>query len=171
MASTRPLSVLSRSLSLRLLKKPPVWYCPRIFPLFDRSQSRAFPDFKRRPNFLPLPLLPLRRSRSMMFAHLCLGGTSYTLLSWLPTYFKETFPHSKVVLSSDDEIQPRKTSHAALVPARAAGLCTSRELQHSSWTCLSPNLSVLAGMGVQRNTVVVRDTLGSRRRLRFRFPH
>lgn len=120
MASTRPLSVLSRSLSLRLLKKPPVWYCPRIFPLFDRSQSRAFPDFKRRPNFLPLPLLPLRRSRSMMFAHLCLGGTSYTLLSWLPTYFKETFPHSKVVLSSDDEIQPRKTSHAALVPARAA---------------------------------------------------
>ncbi|XP_075898035.1 voltage-gated purine nucleotide uniporter SLC17A9-like [Nelusetta ayraudi] len=57
MASTRPVSVLSRSLLLRLLKKPPVW--------------------------------------SMMFAHLCLGGTSYTLLSWLPTYFKETFPHSK----------------------------------------------------------------------------
>ncbi|XP_056896667.1 solute carrier family 17 member 9-like isoform X2 [Takifugu flavidus] len=32
---------------------------------------------------------------AMVFAHMCLTSTSYTLLSWLPTYFKETFPHAK----------------------------------------------------------------------------
>uniref|UniRef100_A0A3Q3WG93 Major facilitator superfamily (MFS) profile domain-containing protein n=1 Tax=Mola mola TaxID=94237 RepID=A0A3Q3WG93_MOLML len=32
---------------------------------------------------------------SMVFAHMCLASTSNTLLSWLPTYFKESFPHSK----------------------------------------------------------------------------
>lgn len=47
MASTRPLSVLSRSLSLRLLKKPPVWYCPRIFELFISESCVS--RFKRRP--------------------------------------------------------------------------------------------------------------------------
>lgn len=35
--------------------------------------------------------------RAMVFAHMCLVSTSYTLLSWLPTYFKETFPHAKVL--------------------------------------------------------------------------
>uniref|UniRef100_A0A8C6MFN5 Voltage-gated purine nucleotide uniporter SLC17A9 n=1 Tax=Nothobranchius furzeri TaxID=105023 RepID=A0A8C6MFN5_NOTFU len=32
--------------------------------------------------------------RAMVFAHMCLSSTSYILLSWLPTYFKETFPHA-----------------------------------------------------------------------------
>eukprot|EP00066_Takifugu_rubripes_P002005 XP_003963609.1 PREDICTED: solute carrier family 17 member 9-like [Takifugu rubripes] len=32
---------------------------------------------------------------AMVFAHMCLTSTSYTLLSWLPTYFKETFPRAK----------------------------------------------------------------------------
>ncbi|XP_042265542.1 solute carrier family 17 member 9-like [Thunnus maccoyii] len=31
---------------------------------------------------------------AMIFAHMCMCGTSYTLLSWLPTYFKESFPHA-----------------------------------------------------------------------------
>ncbi|XP_061591252.1 voltage-gated purine nucleotide uniporter SLC17A9-like isoform X2 [Cololabis saira] len=31
---------------------------------------------------------------AMMFAHMCTCGTFYTLLSWLPTYFKESFPHA-----------------------------------------------------------------------------
>ncbi|KAM7411418.1 hypothetical protein PAMA_021419 [Pampus argenteus] len=31
---------------------------------------------------------------AMVFAHMCMSGTSYTLLSWLPTYFKESFPHA-----------------------------------------------------------------------------
>ncbi|KAI3357479.1 hypothetical protein L3Q82_015897 [Scortum barcoo] len=30
---------------------------------------------------------------AMVFAHMCMCSTSYTLLSWLPTYFKESFPH------------------------------------------------------------------------------
>ncbi|XP_047433843.1 solute carrier family 17 member 9-like [Mugil cephalus] len=31
---------------------------------------------------------------AMVFAHMCMCATSYTLLSWLPTYFKESFPHA-----------------------------------------------------------------------------
>ncbi|KAK5864194.1 hypothetical protein PBY51_001154 [Eleginops maclovinus] len=31
---------------------------------------------------------------AMMFAHMCLCSSMYTLLSWLPTYFKESFPHA-----------------------------------------------------------------------------
>lgn len=48
----------------------------------------------------------------MVFAHMCLTSTSYTLLSWLPTYFKETFPHAKVFVRSPpvdpyDDVLPR----------------------------------------------------------------
>ncbi|XP_070825167.1 voltage-gated purine nucleotide uniporter SLC17A9-like [Chaetodon trifascialis] len=32
---------------------------------------------------------------AMVFAHMCACSTSYTLLSWLPMYFKESFPHAK----------------------------------------------------------------------------
>ncbi|KAM9351027.1 voltage-gated purine nucleotide uniporter SLC17A9-like [Symphorus nematophorus] len=32
---------------------------------------------------------------AMVFAHMCVCSTSYTLLSWLPTYFKESYPHAK----------------------------------------------------------------------------
>ncbi|XP_038577470.1 solute carrier family 17 member 9-like [Micropterus salmoides] len=32
---------------------------------------------------------------AMVFAHMCICSTNYTLLSWLPTYFKESFPHAK----------------------------------------------------------------------------
>uniref|UniRef100_A0A4W6EE90 Solute carrier family 17 member 9 n=1 Tax=Lates calcarifer TaxID=8187 RepID=A0A4W6EE90_LATCA len=31
---------------------------------------------------------------AMVFAHMCICSTSNTLLSWLPTYFKESFPHA-----------------------------------------------------------------------------
>ncbi|XP_056130879.1 solute carrier family 17 member 9-like [Lampris incognitus] len=31
---------------------------------------------------------------AMVFAHACYCGTSYTLLSWLPTFFEDTFPHA-----------------------------------------------------------------------------
>ncbi|KAL1020971.1 hypothetical protein UPYG_G00007050 [Umbra pygmaea] len=32
---------------------------------------------------------------AMAFTHLCFCSTSYTLMSWLPTFFKDTFPHAK----------------------------------------------------------------------------
>ncbi|CAB1329901.1 unnamed protein product [Coregonus sp. 'balchen'] len=32
---------------------------------------------------------------AMVFAHLCFSSTSYTLMSWLPTFFKDTYPHAK----------------------------------------------------------------------------
>uniref|UniRef100_A0A3Q2XRR8 Major facilitator superfamily (MFS) profile domain-containing protein n=1 Tax=Hippocampus comes TaxID=109280 RepID=A0A3Q2XRR8_HIPCM len=31
---------------------------------------------------------------AMVLAHLCTCGTSYTLLSWMPTYFHEEYPHA-----------------------------------------------------------------------------
>ncbi|XP_008317742.1 solute carrier family 17 member 9 [Cynoglossus semilaevis] len=31
---------------------------------------------------------------AMVFTHMCISCTSNTLLSWLPTYFKESFPHA-----------------------------------------------------------------------------
>lgn len=31
---------------------------------------------------------------AMVFTHMCACSTSYTLLSWLPMYFKESFPHA-----------------------------------------------------------------------------
>ncbi|XP_072537038.1 voltage-gated purine nucleotide uniporter SLC17A9 [Salminus brasiliensis] len=32
---------------------------------------------------------------AMVFAHLCYSSTYYTLMSWLPTFFKDTYPHAK----------------------------------------------------------------------------
>lgn len=55
---------------------------------------------------------PMVCPRAMVFAHMCLTSTTYTLLSWLPTYFKETFPHSKVSV-------PSSTRGAAGGPGRA----------------------------------------------------
>uniref|UniRef100_A0A8C1AZU2 Voltage-gated purine nucleotide uniporter SLC17A9 n=2 Tax=Cyprinus carpio TaxID=7962 RepID=A0A8C1AZU2_CYPCA len=32
---------------------------------------------------------------AMIIAHLCFSSTHYTLISWLPTFFKDMFPHAK----------------------------------------------------------------------------
>ncbi|XP_001336574.1 voltage-gated purine nucleotide uniporter SLC17A9 isoform X2 [Danio rerio] len=32
---------------------------------------------------------------AMIIAHLCFSSSYYTLMSWLPTFFKDTFPHAK----------------------------------------------------------------------------
>ncbi|XP_073675179.1 voltage-gated purine nucleotide uniporter SLC17A9 [Garra rufa] len=32
---------------------------------------------------------------AMIIAHLCFSSTHYTLMSWLPTFFKDMFPHAK----------------------------------------------------------------------------
>ncbi|XP_030278380.1 solute carrier family 17 member 9-like [Sparus aurata] len=42
-----------------------------------------------------LRLLKVPSVWAMVFAHMCISSTSYTLLSWLPTYFEESFPHAK----------------------------------------------------------------------------
>ncbi|XP_071756298.1 voltage-gated purine nucleotide uniporter SLC17A9-like [Centroberyx gerrardi] len=31
---------------------------------------------------------------AMVFAHMCVSSSSYTLLSWLPSFFEDTFPHA-----------------------------------------------------------------------------
>ncbi|XP_008276198.1 solute carrier family 17 member 9-like [Stegastes partitus] len=35
---------------------------------------------------------------AMVFTHMCMCSTSYTILSWLPTYFKESFPHASAYI-------------------------------------------------------------------------
>lgn len=35
---------------------------------------------------------------AMVVAHMCMCSTSYILLSWLPTYFKETFPQAEACI-------------------------------------------------------------------------
>lgn len=44
-------------------------------------------------------LLLFRRSAfwAMVIAHACQNNCFYVLLSWLPTYFHEGFPHAKVI--------------------------------------------------------------------------
>lgn len=49
----------------------------------------------------PVPwLLLFRRSAfwAMVFAHACQNNCFFVLLSWLPTYFHDGFPHAKVIL-------------------------------------------------------------------------
>lgn len=56
----------------------------------------------------------------MVFAHMCLTSTSYTLLSWLPTYFQETFPHAKVCVLSPS-VEAREDVLSVL--ARVSRVC------------------------------------------------
>uniref|UniRef100_A0A8C9Z5M2 Voltage-gated purine nucleotide uniporter SLC17A9 n=1 Tax=Sander lucioperca TaxID=283035 RepID=A0A8C9Z5M2_SANLU len=44
--------------------------------------------------FQPNPTFVIFFLRAMVFAHMCLSSSFYILLSWLPTYFKESFPHA-----------------------------------------------------------------------------
>lgn len=62
-----------------------------------------FPGFPSAGSHASLPVGP----RAMVFAHTCLTSTTYTLLSWLPTYFKETFPDAKVCVGGP-RAQPRR---------------------------------------------------------------
>ncbi|XP_067384300.1 voltage-gated purine nucleotide uniporter SLC17A9-like isoform X2 [Channa argus] len=55
---------------------------------------------------------------AMVFAHMCICSTSYTLLSWLPTYFKESFPHAS-------EWVFNVIPWVAAVPSALAGGCFS----------------------------------------------
>lgn len=47
--------------------------------IFVLSLSRDYPPFS-----------------AVIITHLCTASTFFTLLSWLPTYFKDTFPDAKV---------------------------------------------------------------------------
>ncbi|XP_068195773.1 voltage-gated purine nucleotide uniporter SLC17A9-like [Antennarius striatus] len=69
-----------------------VWQCflkgeINLTELTKKSKS----DKLRKPWLRYLKMSPVW---SMVFAHMCTSSTSYTLLSWLPTYFKESYPQS-----------------------------------------------------------------------------
>ncbi|XP_019720615.1 solute carrier family 17 member 9-like isoform X7 [Hippocampus comes] len=72
-----------------------VWQCflkgkayPKQKEGRDDSQSRSFACTHL------LSLFKKPCVWAMVLAHLCTCGTSYTLLSWMPTYFHEEYPHA-----------------------------------------------------------------------------
>lgn len=66
----------------------------------------------------------------MVFAHMCTCSTAYTLLSWLPTYFRESFPDAQVC-DSNPQL-----------------LLTLPGLERHLPTSLTPGLSVFLQAGV-----------------------
>ena len=80
---------------LRLFKKPPVWYSFVLwsFTLHQHRTTWVLQPLPPQPSLLLCLFFSLR---SMFLAHMCASSTSNTLLSWLPTYFKESFPHADV---------------------------------------------------------------------------
>lgn len=73
-----------------------------------------------------------------MFAHMCLGGTSYTLLSWLPTYFKESFPHSQVLLPSKEEDGSRGPRRCRLLASVFPTVCDIQFSMGGGRVCRQP---------------------------------
>ncbi|XP_077409871.1 voltage-gated purine nucleotide uniporter SLC17A9-like isoform X2 [Vanacampus margaritifer] len=65
-------------------------------------------------------LLSLLRKPAMILAHMCTCGTSYTLLSWMPTYFSEEYPHATVLVAS---CQVRGHPPPMTPPRHAGHLC------------------------------------------------
>ncbi|RVE70866.1 hypothetical protein OJAV_G00069100 [Oryzias javanicus] len=63
-----------------------------VIPAQVKTQSPAQPGLSRK-RWLKLFRKP--PIWAMVFAHMCICSTAYTLLSWLPTYFKESFPDAQ----------------------------------------------------------------------------
>ena len=51
--------------------------------------------------YLPICCL-LLFSRALIVAHVCQNNAYYILLTWLPTYFQENYPGSKVAISDSN---------------------------------------------------------------------
>ncbi|XP_067250887.1 voltage-gated purine nucleotide uniporter SLC17A9 [Chanodichthys erythropterus] len=73
-----------------------VWKCLLQGPVFSLNSlwisNNCVPE-STRINWLYLLREP--SVWAMIISHLCFSSTYYTLMSWLPTFFKEMFPHAK----------------------------------------------------------------------------
>ncbi|XP_034393696.1 solute carrier family 17 member 9-like [Cyclopterus lumpus] len=67
---------------------------------------------------------------AMVFTHMCMSSTFYTLLSWLPTYFKESFPHA---MGSVYNVIPWLVA----IPSSFAGGYMSSFLIHQGYSVVS----------------------------------
>ncbi|KAM3617655.1 uncharacterized protein V6R79_009324 [Siganus canaliculatus] len=72
-----------------------VWLCFLKGQVVPKQMELGHDSQLKVPRELWLRLLKKPSVWAMIFAHMCICSTSYTLLSWLPTYFKESFPHAK----------------------------------------------------------------------------
>ncbi|XP_066500698.1 voltage-gated purine nucleotide uniporter SLC17A9 [Hoplias malabaricus] len=75
-----------------------IWKClirgPIIKPGSLRSSLASTPQAKSLETYW-LHLFKQPCVWAMIIAHLCYSSTYFTLMSWLPTFFKDTYPHSK----------------------------------------------------------------------------
>uniref|UniRef100_A0AAZ3R0P1 Major facilitator superfamily (MFS) profile domain-containing protein n=1 Tax=Oncorhynchus tshawytscha TaxID=74940 RepID=A0AAZ3R0P1_ONCTS len=67
---------------------------------------------------------------AMVFAHLCFSSTCYSLMSWLPTFFKDTYPHAKFMSMGVSSVfllllcRPLSFPSAVIFVSAAMGLAT-----------------------------------------------
>ncbi|XP_064778624.1 voltage-gated purine nucleotide uniporter SLC17A9-like isoform X2 [Oncorhynchus masou masou] len=67
---------------------------------------------------------------AMVFAHLCFSSTCYSLMSWLPTFFKDTYPHAKFMSMGVSSVfllllcRPLSFPSAVIFVSAAVGLAT-----------------------------------------------
>ncbi|XP_031701750.1 solute carrier family 17 member 9-like isoform X1 [Anarrhichthys ocellatus] len=115
---------LSRTRLLSLFKKPPVWYSlhPLILHSLPIQDCLSF-----QPNPISTSVFVIFFLRAMMFTHMCASSTSYTLLSWLPTYFKESFPDA---MESVYNVIPWLVA----IPSALAGGCISGALINQGYS-------------------------------------
>lgn len=83
---------ISQTCWYHLLKQPSVWCVKTTKHIFFCFAYMLV-------NVTIQRFLSLFYLRAVIIAHLCHSSTHFTLLSWLPTFFKETYPHSKVTKS------------------------------------------------------------------------
>ncbi|XP_043102434.1 solute carrier family 17 member 9 [Puntigrus tetrazona] len=72
-----------------------VWKCLLQGPGFSLDSLWTSDSVSESPKISWLNLLKEPSVWAMIVAHLCFSSTYYTLMSWLPTYFKDMFPHAK----------------------------------------------------------------------------
>uniref|UniRef100_A0A3B3CYZ1 Solute carrier family 17 member 9a n=1 Tax=Oryzias melastigma TaxID=30732 RepID=A0A3B3CYZ1_ORYME len=91
-----------------------VWqYLLKVTPAQVKAQNHTQPGLSRK---RWLKLLKKPPIWAMVFAHMCTCSTAYTLLSWLPTYFRESFPDAGVY-----NVVPWLTA----IPSALSGGCVS----------------------------------------------
>uniref|UniRef100_A0A8C2XA42 Voltage-gated purine nucleotide uniporter SLC17A9 n=1 Tax=Cyclopterus lumpus TaxID=8103 RepID=A0A8C2XA42_CYCLU len=81
-------------------------------------------------SFNPSLFTNTRLFEAMVFTHMCMSSTFYTLLSWLPTYFKESFPHA---MGSVYNVIPWLVA----IPSSFAGGYMSSFLIHQGYSVVS----------------------------------
>lgn len=72
-----------------------VWMCVPIGQAVSKPTPSSLGFNFTLSNISGLSVLIKPSVCAMVFTHLCYNSTFYTLMSWMPTFFKDKFPHAK----------------------------------------------------------------------------